>query len=249
MTALPQAFLDRPLAHRGLHDERAGIIENSPSAMAAAVAHGYGIELDVQVTRDGEALVFHDARLERLTGQDGLVRDHTLAEMTRFPLLGGDEPSASLRDVLAMVDGRVPVLIELKSQPSEDAPEDGTLARAVARALSGYDGLAATMCFNPQAVAPLRQAAPDRALGLVTEDFSTLPYLSAAQQDHLNNMTDFDAVGASFISHDCKSLHMAPVQSMKARGVPVLTWTIKSPEDAQAALKTADNITFEGYLP
>lgn len=249
MTALPRAFLDRPLAHRALHDVGSGLAENSLGAIDAAIARGYGIEIDVQLTGDGEALVFHDPELPRLTGRDGLVREFNLAELIAIPLIGSTEAPPPLAEVLTRVAGRVPLLIELKSHPSEDAPEEGALARAVARQLAQYDGPAAIMSFNPKAVAPCRSLAPNRALGLVTTDFFQEPNLTPEAQRRLNEIADFDRVGASFISHNRRYLDMPPVQTLKARGVPVLTWTIRSAEEANAALKTADNITFEGYHP
>ncbi|WP_424971973.1 glycerophosphodiester phosphodiesterase family protein [Dinoroseobacter sp. S76] len=249
MTALPRAFLDRPLAHRALHDAKQGRVENSLGAIEAAIAQGYGLEIDVQLTGDGEALVFHDPELVRLTGLDGRVRDHSLAEMTRIPLKHSAEAPPPLAEVLTRVAGRVPLLVELKSHPSKETPEDGALARAVARALATYDGPVAVMSFNPDAVASFQTLSPDCPIGLVTKDFATEPGLTQARADHLSAITDFDRVGASFISHDRRSLQMAPVHALKSRGVPVLTWTIRSPEEAKTALETADNITFEGYLP
>lgn len=249
MIALPRAFLDRPLAHRALHDAALGRVENSLGAIDAAIARGYGLEVDVQLTGDGEALVFHDPDLLRLTGSDGWVREHSLAEMTRIPLKNSAEAPPPLPEVLTRVAGRVPLLIELKSHPSKETPEDGALARAVARALSTYDGAVAVMSFNPDAVAPFKTLSPNCPVGLVTKDFSADPEPIPARTDDLSAIADFDRVGASFISHDHRSLHMAPVHALKSKAVPVLTWTIRNPEEAKAALETADNITFEGYLP
>lgn len=248
---LPAAFTALPLAHRALHDRAAGRPENSAAAVAAAVAAGYGIEIDVQGSADGAAMVFHDATLERLTGAAGPLRARTAAELGRVRLRDGDGTIPRLEAVLEIVAGRVPLLIEVKDQSGRMAGSDGVLERAVARALAGYAGPVAAMSFNPDAVAALAAAAPDLPRGLVTwewagEEAATLP---PADRDRLRAVADFDRTGASFVSHHFRDLDRPRVQALRAAGVPVLSWTIRSPAEEALARQRADGITFEGYLP
>ncbi len=247
MTApLPPAFLAAPIAHRALHGP--GAAENSLEAIRAAAAAGYGIEIDVQRTADGRAVVFHDDALGRLTGRRGRVRDLPAAALAALPLVGGGTIPL-LEDALAAA-GRAPVLVEVKDQSGDlSAAGTGPLERAVAAALAGHDGPVAAMSFNPHAARALRAAAPALPVGLTTCAFAPAdwPGLPPARLAALRALPD--AGDAAFLSHDHRDLaspHLAPA---RARGVPVLCWTIRSPEAAAAALRLADQITFEGYRP
>lgn len=244
--ALPDAFLAKPIAHRALHDGGKQRPENSMAAIRAAVEAGYGIEFDVQLSLDGVAKVFHDYRLDRLTPHSGFVRDHTSAVLRTMALHGGQETIPTLAACLAEVKGRVPLLIEIKDQD-----EIGPLESAVTRDLAKYDGPVAVMSFNPNSVAAMRAAAPDLPLGLTTCAFHALkwPSVKAELRKRLRKIEDFEQVGASFISHDWTNLHNPAVSALKARGVPVLCWTVRSHAEERAARKVADNITFEGYTP
>lgn len=246
--ALPPAFLSAPLAHRALHGK--GRTENSRAAVEAAVAAGYGIEVDVQLTADGEAMVFHDEDLARLTEEAGLVRDRTAAELATIPLKGGGGTIPRLREVLEAVNGRVPLLIEVKDQDGQMGPRVGGLEQAVAIALAPYEGPVALMSFNPHSVDALRHYAPSIPRGLVTcswkpEDW---PELDEATCLRLREIPDFVRTGATFISHEAADLDRPRVAELKAEGVPVLCWTIRSPEAEAEARKVADNVTFERYL-
>ena len=249
--SLPQSFLTRAIAHRALHDIADGRPENSLAAIQAAAEVGYGIEIDLQLSSDGVAMVFHDYQLERLTDEVGAVRSRSAEDLSRIRLKGGDEGIPSLAEVLSAVGGRVPLLIELKDQDGELGPNVGALERATAEALDGYEGDVALMSFNPHAVAELARLAPTRPRGLTTERFRPgggWP-VSDERLRELSEIPDFDRVGASFISHDARDLTSPKVARIKARGVPVLCWTIRSPEAEREARKIADNVTFEGYLP
>ena len=249
MISLPEVFVQIPLAHRGLHARAAGRIENSPAAVQAAAEAGYGVEVDVQLTADDEAVVFHDAELDRLTDATGPVRHRTLAELERIPLKDSTEGPRSLSHVLSILRGRVPALIELKDQSGAFGPEAETLAAAVAAAITGYSGPVAVMSFNPHTVQHLARLAPTVPRGLTTMDFSGTEGLSPEHAEILTNIDTFGAVGASFISHDRRSLDLPSVIRLRDRGIPVLTWTVRSPKDAQEAAHRADNITFEGFVP
>ena len=248
---LPRAFLDTPIAHRGLHDADAGRPENSMAAMRAAVAAGYGIEMDIQAAADGIPMVFHDATLDRMTAATGPVLARDARGLGGIGLNGGSDGIPTLAEVLAEVDGKVPLLIEIKDQSRIMGPVDGALERAVAAALVGYDGPVAVMGFNPHTVAALAVAAPHIPRGIVTGSYGHPEWapLGAARIAKLRAIADFDGVGASFISHDKDDLDDAAVAALKCRGVPVLSWTITSEAEADKARRIADNITFERFLP
>ena len=249
MIPLPDAFLTKPIAHRGLHDERKGIAENSRAACAAAIAGGYGIEIDIQMSADGAAMVFHDGDLDRLTYETGAIGARTSAELESVLLRTGGEAIPALADVLELVAGRAPLLIEIKDRAGASGPRTEALARAVAGDLDRYDGPVAVMSFNPAAVASFRNAAPKAPRGLVTCafhrcDWPDVPARALAALAELSGAED-----AGFISHDHRDLGNPRVAELKAAGMPVLCWTIRGADEEEAARRHADNITFEGYLP
>ncbi len=246
---LPPVFLRAPIAHRGLHDGEHGIPENSRAAFRAAIAGGYGIELDVQMSSDGKAIVFHDYGLSRLTGADGMLRDKTAEDLSRIPLLANGEGIPTLAEVLALVAGRAPLLIEIKDQDGEMGPDTGQLEVSTARDLQGYHGPVALMSFNPHSVAALAAAAPGIPRGLTTcaYDPADWPELPAATCDELRGIPDYDRTGSSFISHQGNDLGNARVAELKSSGAAILCWTIRSAAQEAEARRVADNVTFEGY--
>ncbi|SHE35207.1 Glycerophosphoryl diester phosphodiesterase [Ruegeria intermedia] len=246
---LPDAFLRTPIAHRALHDIRDNRPENSRAAVAAAVRSGYGIEIDLQLTSDGRAMVFHDYDLLRLTGQTGAIQQITRAEAAKIPLLHGDEGIPSLEQVLDLVAGRVPLLIEFKDQDGEMGANVGALEQAVVELLRRYAGPVALMSFNPHTVAELARLAPQLPRGIVTCSYQPkVEHLPVGVCDHLRDIPDFDRVEASFISHEVQDLSRPRVAELKAQGVPILCWTVRSAEQEAEARKVADNVTFENYL-
>lgn len=247
---LPDVFRSIPIAHRALHDAADHRPENSRAAVRAAIEAGYGIEIDLQLSADGQALVFHDYDLRRMTGEPGAIRLRTAAEAGTLALRGGDgETIPTLPEILDLVAGRAPLLIELKDQDGGMGPDIGALDAATAEALAGYDGPVAVMSFNPHSVAELARLAPDVPRGLVTESYgpTTVP-LPTATRDRLREIPDFDRCGAGFISHEVHDLLRDRVQDLRRAGVPVLCWTVRSVETEAFARQYADNITFEGYL-
>lgn len=250
MTELDPSFLATPIAHRALHDLSRGRPENSRAAIAAAIAAGYGIEIDLQASRDGQAMVFHDYDLKRLTGISGAVGARTAAELSEITLTGGDEGIPTLAEVLDQVRGRVPLLIELKDQDGLMGTNVGALEAATAEALRAYPGPVALMSFNPHSVAALARLAPDVPRGLTTCDFAAedWPTLPAGVRAALRAIPDVDRVGATFISHVARDLDSPRVAEIQASGRAIFTWTIRSPAEEQTARQIADNITFEGYL-
>jgi glycerophosphoryl diester phosphodiesterase len=249
MMRLPPDFLTRPIAHRGYHDKTSARIENSLSAFSAAIDAGYGIELDLQLSRDGVAMVFHDDTLDRLTDETGRVRDRDASELKTIRLKGSSDTIPTLGDVLSLVAGKVPLLIEVKDQQGEMMGTDGALEAATVEALKDYTGPVALMSFNPHMVAKLHEICPDRPRGIVTSAFRKTdePQVPVENRVRLAGIPDFDRVGASFISHDRTNLDAPRVEQLKAQGVPILCWTIRSAEQEREGRKVADNITFEGY--
>ena len=161
-------FLARPIAHRALHDVNAGRPENSRAAIEAAIRAGYGIEIDIQRSSDGVAMVFHDYTLDRLAEATGPIATRTAAELGQLRLKGNDEGIPTLSEVLELVDGRVPLLIEVKDQDGQMGPNVGPLETAIAADLAGYGGPVALMSFNPNSVAALAELLPETARGLTT---------------------------------------------------------------------------------
>lgn len=250
MMGLHPDFLRLPIAHRGLHNDSRP--ENSMAAFRAAIAEGYAIECDIQRAMDDTPMVFHDYELARLTDiENGTVASSTPAQLARLHLLETDETIPTLREMLDAVAGRVPLLIEIKDPTIASGPEVGALPRRVAEALAGYDGPVAVMSFNPHVVAAFHKAAPGIAVGLTTCGYEAGEWqmLDEGTRARLAAIADFDDVGASFISHDRGDLGNPAVAALKARGVPVLCWTIRSPVQEAEARRVADNITFEHYRP
>lgn len=250
MTDLPDAFLRRPIAHRALHDVADGRPENSRAAIRAAITAGYGIEIDLQLSRDGRAMVFHDDDLDRLTEAAGPVRQRDAADLRAIALRGGDEGIPDFAEVLDLVAGRVPILVELKDQHGQMGENDGGLEGAAVLDLAGYAGPVALMSFNPHMVRRVAGLAPGIPRGLVSCDFAPgyWPHLPEAMRARLRAIPDYAAAGCAFISHQANDLDRPRVAELKAQGAAVLCWTIRSAAQEAHARKRADNITFEGYL-
>ncbi len=245
---LPPEFLRLPVAHRALHDRAAGRPENSRAAVRAAVAAGYGIEIDVQLSSDGQAMVFHDDTLDRLTAENGPVRARNAADLGAIRLTDAADGIPTLPEVLALVGGRVPLLIEVKDQTGDLSPGVGPLERAVATALAGYGGPVAVMSFNPHSVATLANLAPDVPRGLTTMTFDAEEWgLTGARAAELSAIPDYDRVGASFVSHHWKHLGDRRIAELASQGAGILCWTIRSAADEAVARAVAHNVTFEGY--
>lgn len=225
-------------AHRGLHG--AGVPENSLAAARAAASAGFGIECDVQKTRDGAAMVFHDFELDRLTAESGEVRDRTAAELAAIPLSGSalGETIPSLRDLLMTVAGQVPLVIEIKSKKDRSpAP----LCLAVLRALEGYPRLIAIMSFDPRVSRWFVVHAPHIVRGLVMTEDDT-PGWSGAFRRH----AALWHARPDFIAYDVRNLPSRFATAQRERGFPLLTWTVRSAELRQRALAHADAPIAEG---
>lgn len=251
MSTLPDAFRRVPLAHRGLHDVDQGRPENSRAGIRAAIAAGYGIEIDLQLSRDGHAMVFHDYDLGRLTPEKGPIRQRDAADLAHIRLLGGEEGIPDLPEILTLVAGRTPLLIELKDQHGQMGETCGTLESAAAAALARYDGPVAVMSFNPHMVTQMATLVPGTARGIVTCAYTAedWPLLRAETRERLRAIPDYTATASSFVSHDIADLKASRLDDLRAEGAAILCWTVRSPAAEVEARTRADNITFEGYLP
>lgn len=242
-------FLTKPLSHRGLHDVTDGRPENSRAAVQAAISHGYGIEIDLQLSADGKPMVFHDYALDRLTRENGRVHQRKAVGLQGVPLRGGDECIPDLAEILDLVAGQVPLLIEFKDQDGAMGTDVGPLERAAAAILSDYTGLVAVMSFNPNSVGLMSELLPQVPRGIVTGAYEPNDWpLSQKTCDYLREIPDFDRVGASFISHEVNDLGRERVATLKADGADILCWTVKSMAQEVLARRVAQNITFEQYL-
>lgn len=248
---LDPRFLTTPLAHRAMHNLSQGLQENSLAASQAAVDHGYGLEVDLQLSSDGVVVVFHDYELSKLTTASGPLGSRTAQQLGKAMLKTGNEGIPTLAQLLSVVAGKVPLLLEIKDQDGAMGPNTKQIERAVAADLKSYDGPVAVMSYNPHSIAAMRMAAPDVVCGLTSSPFEPKiwPHLAAPIRDRLRGIPDFATVGASFISHAHYDLDAAPVVALRGAGVPVLCWTIRSADEAATTTGRADNITFEGYLP
>ena len=224
-------------AHRGLHDG-VELVENSTPAFAEAIARSMGIECDVQLTGDSKAAVFHDWDLERLTASDGAVARRNLADLKQIRLNGSAACIGSLQDLLVQVKGRVPLLIEVKSRGDHKVR---SLCLAVRRALEGYGGPHAVMSFDPAVPEWFAKNAPGTVRGLVVteEDAGGLLGRWGRHRDLWRAQPDF-------LAYDVRDLPSRFAAKQRARGLPVLTWTVRSPELAEIASEHADAPIAEG---
>ncbi|HUQ12941.1 MAG TPA: glycerophosphodiester phosphodiesterase family protein [Novosphingobium sp.] len=227
-------------AHRGLHGagQMQGPMENSPSAFAGAIERGYGIECDVQRSRDGQAIVFHDWELDRLTAEKGPVKARDAAELAQIALGDGTDTIPTLPQLLAQVAGRSPLLIEIKSKREV---RFGPLALAVRNALEGYRGRAAVMSFDPRVVRWFADNARHNVRGLVvTEDGHRT--LAGRWRRH----AALWHARPEFLAYDVRDLPSRFAEAQRRRGLPLLTWTVRSEELGERAARHADAAIAEG---
>jgi glycerophosphoryl diester phosphodiesterase len=248
----PRPRFDRPIAHRGLHDRGRGVIENSRSAFEAAIARGFTIECDVQLSSDGVPVIFHDDDLERLTGRKGPVGSLTAAELTSTPLLGsaaGDCPQL-LTEFLRQVGGRTLLQVELKRQPNAQMAEQ--LARTAAEAITAYDGPMTVESFDPGLIAGIRRHGYKGPLGIVTYGYDEKSWddeLTPRDRTMLRHLLHWPWSRFSFISCRVTSLDLPAVRFFRSLGIPVTAWTIRTPDERRMAIGKSEQIVFEGFDP
>ncbi len=235
----------RPVAHRGLHDGIA-VIENTPSAIAAAVAAGYGIEVDLQITADGEAMVHHDGALGRLADGAGRLAEMTAADLKRVSFKRTADHMMTLGDLLDLVAGRATLLIELKSLWDGDR----RLVERVAQVLGNTSDPIAVMSFDPRQVSALREVVPHLNRGIVAERWRPPAEPVTGGMGRSRYWRTVFRSRPQFIAYHVKDLPAAiPLMARKMLGLPLLTWTVRSEDDRARAARWADQMIFEGFRP
>lgn len=237
----------RPVAHRGLHDAARGVIENTPSSVAAAVAANYAIEVDLQITADGEAMMHHDDALGRLTEGSGSLKEMSAAALRQVAYKSTADRMIDLGELCDLVAGRSTLVLELKSHFDGDR----RLPTRVAEVLGRYAGPVAVMSFDPAQVAVLREAAPKLRRGLVAE-WRYRPHGESkgrlrGSADYLGNLLN---ARPQFLAYSVRNLpSLVPLISRYVLGLPLLTWTVRNADDRARAGRWADQMIFEGFRP
>lgn len=238
-------LVERPIAHRGLHDSNKGVIENTLGAFARAIKGNYAIECDLQITADGEAIVFHDETLDRLADTSGRVDQHTVRQLQKICIVNSKDRMQRLAELLEQVDGTVPLVIELKSHWNGDT----FLAERALKVLELYTGPYALMSFDPDLVAAVAELSPQTIRG-ITADRATDPYyniLPVERRVALRNFAHLHRTRPHFVSFYFRELPFAPVQQIRDLGHPIITWTIHSKTEEAQARRYSDQVTFEGF--
>ena len=225
----------RPIAHRGLHDGNKCCFENSLSAFEAAASAGFAIECDVQPLLDGSVAVFHDDDLTRLTGETGAIRSLSANDLGRLRLGGTEHAPPTLDAMMRAIDGRVPVVVELKGF----GPNQHDLPTRVAGVLARFDTPSAIMSFDHDLVARFAEQAPDLPHGLTAE----------GTDRHSLERHRRIAERVDFLSYNVNHLPNPFVAEFRGSGRPVITWTVRTPEQVAATRAHADQMTFEGFDP
>lgn len=242
-------WLKRPIAHRGLHDAKAGIIENSASAVEAAIAEGFAIEVDLQCAGDFEPVVFHDATLDRLTSETGPLAARNAAFLAEIALRGTADHILPLTQLLQLVAGRAPLLLEIKSRWSDDR----RFEQAIAAQLEDYAGQVAVMSFDPASVAAFRHLAPALPRGLIAgrfDDRAEWLQISRLKRFAMRHLLNAAIAQPDLIAYDIKALPaLAPYLARTLFRLPLLTWTVRTDADRAKARKLADGMIFEHIRP
>jgi len=233
-------FIDRfrLVAHRGLHDNANGVPENSMTAFQRAIDRGHAIELDVRLTADDQLVVFHDNTLNRMTGVPGDVDRWVLADLKKLRLLGTEEAIPTVEEMLELVNGQVPLLIEIKNAKSENV---GRLEPRLMALLENYPGFFILESFNPEVLVWLRRNAPQYIRGQLGEYTKEDKRMDNYSRYLLfNPMTKPD-----FIAFDIHSIDYKLRLSCKKHGVPLIGWTIRTQDDLKRARQLCDGIIYE----
>jgi glycerophosphoryl diester phosphodiesterase len=245
----PEWLTARPVAHRGLHDAAHGIIENMPAAAEAAIAGNFSIECDIQLTADGEAMVHHDDALGRLTEGSGALLDKTAAELKAVRFKGTSERMMSLDELCALVRGRVPLVIEVKSHFDGDRK----LVKRMTEVLASYSGPAVGMSFDPDQVLALRETMPGLPRGIIAQRNYDNDYwnkLTPEQRRSMLYLRHAFRTRPHFVAFWVNQLPApAPWIARNLFGLPLLTWTVRTPEQRERAARYADQMIFEGFMP
>ncbi len=245
----PSWLISRPIAHRGLHNRGIGVIENTIGAALAAVEHDFAIECDVQLTKDGEIIVFHDDELERLTDGFGPVKNKTLLEIKSLNLRDTKEKIPTLTEFLDTLSSRVPLICEIKSEFDQN-PEP---TKRCCDTVSLYQGPVAFKSFDPYCVGLVRDFLPTYPRGFIGESFYDDPewnFLGVSKKKYLTSLSHLVDNNPDFLSWYQKDVEeIGPRLSREYTGLPLMTWTIRSAEDGRRVSQYSDQIVFENFRP
>ncbi len=232
-------------AHRGLHD--AAHAENSLSAFSSAVERGFGIELDVRLSKDGEVVVFHDPDLKRVCGVDRKVSDLTAKELSAVRLAGTEEGVPLFTDVLKTVKGKVPILVEIK----EDTARDKDVTPAALKILSSYDGPCLVESFNPLSLSKVKAARPDLFRGLLSDHFTLDDKYKTPTHRLLQWFLLNVTARPQFIAYNHEHKTFLPFRLFRFLfRVPTFAWTVRSETDEATCRSFGfDTVIFENYIP
>ncbi len=233
-----------PVAHRGLWSPD-GAPENSLTAFQAAAGAGYGVELDVQLSADGEAVVFHDETLERMTGAKGRVRNHAAGDLAKLRLAGTDEGVPSLLETLAVIGHRAMVHIELKTPYGEVGP----LEQRVHEVIADHNGPVAVIGFNPYSHAWFADRFPGVLRGLDSHSYSCPPHMALAQHEAFARLEHVAIARPHFLVLALDMLPSSQAAKLRADGMPVIAWTVRAPDEWDGVRDGCDNFIFEGFRP
>lgn len=231
-----------PVAHRGLWAPD-GAPENSLGAFQAACQAGYGVELDVQLSADGEAVVFHDDHLKRMTGAEGKIRDYSAADLAQMRLAGTDEYVPTLLETLAVIGRRAMVHVELKT-PYGDV---GPLEQRVHEVLMDHVGPTCVIGFNPYSHAWFADRFPGVLRGLDSYDYKRAPQLADVQREAFARLEHVAIARPHFLAMHIDMLPDERVAKYRAEGMPVVGWTVRDPAQWDAVKDHCDNLIFEGF--
>jgi glycerophosphoryl diester phosphodiesterase len=245
----PDWLIARPIAHRGLHDRARGIIENMPSAIDAAIAGNFAIEVDLQPSADNEAMVHHDYELGRLTQGSGELLSLTAAQLKQVGFKHTAEHMMTLGDLCARVAGRVPLVLEVKSRFDGNR----TLVKRMAEVLASYSGPVVAMSFDPEQVVAIRKLMPNLPRGIVAERHYTegeWKQLPAKKTREMTNLRHAFRTQPHFVSYRVDDLPaFAPWIARNGFGCALITWTVRTTEQRARTARYADQMTFEGFIP
>ncbi len=237
-----------PIAHRGLHDVSRGIVENTATAIARALERGFAVEVDLQRAADDQPVVFHDYELDRLTTSTGAVRAHGAPDLKRFSMKLTADRILGLGELLELVGGRAPLYLEVKS----DWLGEGAFEARIAELILPYKGPLAVMSFDPRTVKAFAALAPAIPRGLIAGRTRgpLRAGLGVLERLALRHLLYAPVARPDFLSYDIDRLPaIAPIVGRKLLGVPLIVWTVRTPEQCARAARWADTFIFEGLEP
>jgi glycerophosphoryl diester phosphodiesterase len=231
------------IAHRGFHSGDSEYPENSLKAFERAMRRGFSFELDVHLLSDGHVCVFHDPNTKRMTGVNRSIKELNSLEIKKMRLLESNQKIPLLEEVLSQIQGKIPILIEIKSKGVV-----GELESAVSSVLSRYRGKYALLSFNPHTLRWFRENFPEAPRGQLAGGFKdkTVPMLRRLL---LKNLLYNSISKPHFIGYDVRYLPSLPVAILRKRGIPIIGWTVRSFEELKRVRSFCNNIVFEGFDP